>query len=421
MPANIKRRLQQYIKTDISYLTSSGFWVFLSYAIKVLVGLLTMVALANLLPKESLGVYQYVLAVASIVGLCTLTGLGQPVVRAVAQGKDGVFLNAVRVMLRWSSFIVLAAGLVAIYYFIQGDTRLGISFLIVGACVPLIGAFSLYQAYLIGKEAFRDMVLLGAWRKPLPLIAIVATLMVTDSVVALVAAYFVSHTLSAFLVFYKVLRKYRPRGAADRDTIVYAKHMSVMRILTKGSTYADKIILWHFLGPVAVATFSVAQFASRYSGDMVGSLNNLVLPRLAKRDLSTLQATLPRKVWLASSLMVLFTGLYVLVVPPIFNLLFPQYTDASAYAQMLGMAFLVIPFNAYAQSLVAHRQVRFQYVNSILIPATRVGLLLLLIPLFNTWGAVYATILTSFVSALLGYTFFNLARHTSDAPPAAQR
>ena len=68
--------------------------------------------------------------------------------------------------------------------------------------ITFIESFKMYENFLYGKEAFKDSVTLGAWRKPLPLIATVITAFLYPEPLALVAAYFASNALSFFLVSY---------------------------------------------------------------------------------------------------------------------------------------------------------------------------------------------------------------------------
>jgi O-antigen/teichoic acid export membrane protein len=402
--------LQQLLRIDVRSTLRSGSWLSLNYGVQIGVGVITTVALANLLSKESLGTYQYIIAVAGVLSIFTLTGLGTAITRGVALGHEGLLRSSVWLKLKWSIGIVLTSAAVAAYYLYNGNFELGLAFLIVGACAPFIESFKLYENYLHGKEAFRDTVLLGAWRKPLPLLATVATAWFYPEPLALITAYFLSNAISLALVYFSVIKKYNPPSESHAETVTYSKHLSVIRSIGIASSHFDKLLLWHFLGPVAVASFTIAQLAVRYSGVFLNTLSALALPRFSKRDLPTLQRTLPRKVALLTVGMLFAAISYAALAPFFFPILFPQYPESIILSQVLALAFFLIPRSLYTQALSAHRQTKAQYILSIATPITHISLLIILIPMYGLWGAVYAQLSAGFSIAVLTYILFKRAQ-----------
>ncbi len=401
---------ERYLKTDIRYLASGGFWMSTNYLVQVAFGVITTIALANLLPKEALGMYQFILATAGLIGAFTLTGMGTAITRAVAQGHDGVLRSGIRTKLKWSTGVVAASLVLAGYYAVMGNNDLVIAFVIVGICTAITESFILYESYLIGKKAFEHTVTLGLWRKPLPVIALLATLSFTTHVPTLIGAYLGTTMLSTLLVYAAVRKKYTPTYEEHPETIAYSKQLSIMNILHLVAAQADKVLLWYLLGPVAVASFTIAQLATRYSSGIAGTLSHVAFPKVAARDLPTLQATLPRKVNLFILAMIPFMLVYILAVPFIFNLLFPQYPESIPLAQVLGLLFLLIPGGVYAQVLTAHKQTRALYLLNTIIPTIKLLLLASFIALFGIWGAVSAVIVGSTVTVLYTWYLFTTAR-----------
>lgn len=398
------------MRTDINYLAKGGFWSMLSYLIQIGIGIITTVVLANFLPKESLGTYQFILAAAGILGVFTLTGLGTSIARSVAQGKDGVLRSGVRIKLKWSTGVLAASFTLSGYYVVNGNTDLATTFIIVGVCTAITESFILYESFLQGKKAFRDNVLLGAWRKPLPLIALLSSLYFTDHVPTLIAVYLGTTTLSTILVYWSVIKKYQPELHYDSETVVFGKQLSIMNTLNQVAGHADKVLLWYILGPIAVATFSIAQLASRYSGGLVSTLSYIALPKLATQDLATLQATLPRKVSLFTIIIIPFMLTYMAMVPILFQLLFPQYLDSIPLAQVLGLLFIFLPRSLYTNVLTAHRQTKALYINSIAMPLIRLSIMAALIYLYGIWGAVYALLISELIASILGWYQFKNAK-----------
>ena len=63
----ILRWSERYTRTDMRYLAEGGFWVTANCVLQVALGLVTTIALANLLPKEALGTFQFILCQATII------------------------------------------------------------------------------------------------------------------------------------------------------------------------------------------------------------------------------------------------------------------------------------------------------------------------------------------------------------------
>ena len=72
---NLLRWSEKWTKTDMIYLARGGFWLTLGQVISSLSAFLLAIAFANLLPKETYGEYKYILSIASILAIPTLTGM----------------------------------------------------------------------------------------------------------------------------------------------------------------------------------------------------------------------------------------------------------------------------------------------------------------------------------------------------------
>jgi O-antigen/teichoic acid export membrane protein len=402
---------QQYTRTDMNYLAKSGFWTLLKYVFVVIAGLITTIALANFVDPTIYGTYQYVLSVSGVLGLFTLTGMDYAINRAVAQGRDGAFRSGVRTKLKWSVGITIAATITASYYYLNGDVILAASILIAGTLSPLVGSFQLYEHYLSGKRHFKHDAQIEITRKLLPFSLLLIALVYSENVIVLVAVYFAGNAISYLLAYWYVIRSYLPSTEPDLDAINFSKHLSIMRIVGTISTHADKILIWHFLGAAAVAIFTIAQLATKYSGGILTAISSVALPKLAVRDLKTLQDTLPRKIFLFSLVMGMTALCYVAIAPFIFSLLFPMYLESIPLTQALSVSLLFVPFSLYQKALTAHGQTKTLYRINILLPIIKLGLLLTLLPLYQIWGAVYALLVSGLIGAITLHVIF--ARATS--------
>jgi len=401
---------EKYTKTDMVYLASGGTWSMLSALIQISLGIISTVILANILSKDELGTYQFILAAGGLLGSLTITGMGTAMISTVAQGHDGGFLYGVKTKLRFSIAIPLVAFGIATYYFINDNLGLTLAFTILGLCVPLIESYILYESYLQGKKAFRDMVILGIWRKPLPIAAVLLTLYFTTNVIVLVFVYFISLTLATLLVYRRVIAKYQPSQTPHKGTARLGKQLSIVDILFRIAEHFDKVLLWYLLNPAAVAIFALAHMASKYTGGIIASASAIALPKVAQRDLLTLKKTLPRKLFLYFLVLIPITSIYIIAIPYVFTFLLPAYPESIPFAQVLSILILFTPINIISNVLTAHQQIKSIYVGGTINALIRLTLMFVLISLYGIWGAVYALIASEVVGFIIGWYLFMTAR-----------
>lgn len=378
------------------YLARGGFWLFADRGMHIFLGLILAIGFANLLPKEAFGIYQFVLSIAGIVGVFTLTGMNTAIVQAVARGFEGALKIGTLTKLKWSIGITMAAFVVALYYFINDNNTLAISLLIVGTFAPFLESFKLYNSFLIGKKEFRAITVLGMWRKPIPIIALLVTLALTDSPLLIILVYFLSHTATTGFLYFKVLRKYKPKGSFSTEAFSYSKHLSVVNVVGRIAGNLDKILLFHFLGaaPLAIYLFSInipKQFQSLFR-----IFQPLTLPKLSNRSLDELKQTLPRKAWYMFLFFIIPTGIYIVLAPYIYQLFFPQYIDSVLFSQVFAFTFLFAPASLFENTLHAHLKARELYTVTAIVPTTRIVLAFILIPLYGIWG-VLATVFVAHI------------------------
>ena len=397
---------ERYTKTDMLYLTKGGFWLVLGHIIQIASGLVLAVAFANLLPKETFGTYQFIMSMAVIISAFTLTGMGTAITRAVAQGSEGALRAGLRAQMRWSSAMVFVGAALAAYYYLNGNTVLGSSFLIAGAFSPFATGFGLSKSYLIGKQLFRESALLGLSRKLLPVLAVLAAVYLTQDVVTLVLVYFLSNTLSAGMLYALVVRRYRLPDTKEQDMVSYSKHLSALRIFSEIINQADKILVWVFLGAAPLAAYSLAQLPVTQLRQVFKLSSSLTFPKFSTMDFATTKKFLPHKVRVFLLVTVVVVVIYILLAPLFFTTLFPAYPESILLSQVLSLLILSKPRSLYGQVFTAHKMKRQQYITSISSNILKLVLLIVLLPLYGVWGAVYALLGTHlYLNIITRYLF----------------
>lgn len=384
---------ERYTKTDMVYLASGGFWLVLGYVGQMIMGLLLAIALAKLLPKEVYGTYQFIISTCAIIGGFTLTGMGTALMRSIARGEQGTLRYAFKKQLLWSIGIVLAGSATAIYYLLKGNFELATAFFLCGAIIPFLSGFSLYRPFLEGKQLFRESTTIGLWRRPLPVIAMVVAILLTKDPIILVVTYFASQAISMGLLYWLTIKKYPEPVVENPEVLSYSKHLSVMSFVGLITNNVDNILVFHYLGAAPLAVYALAQIPFAQINKMFGLLSNLVFPKFAQRDFKLLRQTIFHKVLFYFFITILVVISYIIAAPYIFKVLFPNYPEAVLFSQILMLALLVKPAALYAQVFAAHGMTRIQHFMQYSTGALKLTLLVILLPIYGLWGAVYAILI----------------------------
>lgn len=410
---------ERYTKTDMVYLFKGGAWMSFGTIVTYGLAFLGVLAFANLLPRETYGTYQYILAIADLCGILVLGGIDTAITRASARGMDGNLYEAVKTKIRWGILGGLLSGAVGAYYLMQGNAVLGFGLLVSAVAIPIWEAPSLYSTYLQGKRRFDLLTLYDIGTQTFAVVVLIPVLFYTDSLLIILTSYFASYGLARTYFFRRAITQVPPNNKKDPEVISYGKHLTIMQGINNIAGSADKILLWQLLGaaPVAIYTFSQA-IPLRVVGVMK-IVNRLAFPKMAVSEAGALQTTLIRKVWRFVLLGALGALIYIFTAPYIFSWFFPQYIEAIPYTQALSLLIVLQPFSLIQSSLTAQARRKTLYLFNTITPITRLALFAVCIPLFGLWGAIVAILAAKIIeSVALIALFFSKEDLQQDVSPA---
>ena len=207
---NLLRWSEKYTKTDMVYLAKGGFWLTLRQVASIILSLLLVIAFTNYLSKEVYGTYNFVLSLAKILAIFTLTGMSTSIVQSVARGYEGSFLPALKTKLRWGTLSILASLGLSGYYFLQENTILAICFLISACFLPLINSFNLYGFFLNGQKKFDVQAKYSIITQIISTTSLIAVLFFTKNLFLLIFTYFFSYTILHFIFLKITIKKACP-------------------------------------------------------------------------------------------------------------------------------------------------------------------------------------------------------------------
>jgi O-antigen/teichoic acid export membrane protein len=398
------RRSETIFKTDMIYLVKGGSWLGLSQIITIATGFGLSLAFTNLLSPETYGIYKYVLSIVSLLLITTLNGVDSAVTQSVARGFDGTLALGVRTKIKWGLFGSLGSVGVATYYYIQGNTVLAIAFIISAFFIPFIESFDLYNALLNGKKLFKKFSNWNSIKKIIPTGLLITTLYLTSNLFIILSVYFLSALILNIWFFNKTTNDLLSNNLIDPDSMSFGKHLSVLNILSTLATELDKILVFHYLGAVQLAVYTIALAPVDQIKGILKNLNALAFPKFAEQKTIAIKETLAKKTTLLTIGSSVIIGVYIILAPLFFKLFFPKYIESVIYSQVLAFTLIGAIISGFLYTILearAHTK-GLSFFNI----STNILNLTILFPLvyyFGIWGAIGARGVSRFTSAIVAY------------------
>lgn len=394
---------EKYTKTDMVYLAKGGFWQTFNRGMTFLIGFATMSVLSRGLIKETYGAYQYVLSIMGILGLTTLPAMGNALIRAVSKKREGMLAKATKKRFKWSVLGIIGSLLVAGWYLWQGNTVLGYSFLMTSFLFPLPRIFNNYSPFWMGRKRFdvnaRHTVLINLMEALLFL----PVIYFTDKLLLILGAYLVSRSIFRGIALKYALSK-TENNKQDEETISYGKHLTAIQIINTIGGKIDKIFIWQLLGPAQVAIYSFAQLpVTKLKG--IIPISALSLPKLSEKE-EIVTGNLLKKFFKMFLLTIPLALIAFFVMPYFYQIAFPDYSESIAYARALTFIIALAPFAFLQTTLLAEMKKRELYIIRIATPLLKIALFIILIPLYQVWGVIIATIASQLINGGLVFYFF---------------
>lgn len=397
---SLLRWSERYTKTDMVYLATSGFWVNVSSITITLFSLALYIAFARFLPKEVYGTYQYLLSLSAIIATFTLSGMNTAVGRAVARGHEGTYRASIRMQLKWGLIPFAGALIGAAYYAIQGNMLLAIGFFLIGIATPLITTFNTYSAFLIGKKDFRRLFLYNFSLNVPYYGGLILAAFYFKSALVLLAVNLAVNAIVLALLYRQTLRTFKPNDKVDTETLSYGKHLSAMGIFSAIIGQIDNILVFHYLGAVDLAIYSLATAIP----DRVAGLSRFFSltsgPKFAEKSEEEVRTSIGPKLLKLTFVALIGATLYMFVAPFLFNLFFPQYEASIPFSMFYALGMVGAAGGVALSALAAQQRTKDLYIFSVITPIIQLALQLGGVLIYGLWGLVIGKTLSTLLAGL---------------------
>ncbi len=420
----VVRQAEQVTKTDVRYIAKSSSWLILTQITSAGVSLGLTVAFANLLPVEVYGMYRYVLSAYAVFSIFGLPGMDTGIIQSTSRGLDGTLIQGYKLKIRWSLLGSVAAAGTAAYSYWQGSAALAAAFILTAVFLPIMESGSLYSGFMNGKKLFRQWSGMEITTQVVTAGSMVATMLLSRSLVAVMLSYFVSYSLVRSAWTWVAARHLASNQDTDPDLPRYSRAVSYFQVVSRIVSSIDQLVLYHFLGPIQVAVFALAQAIPLRVQSVFRILGTVAFPKLAQRSLGDIGRTMPRKMLLLAAGILGVIAVYVLLAPVVFQTMFPRYLPALEYSRVIMLYNLGALAYPVSSALFAHKRVRENYWISSVNLVVKVVALVLLVPLpgVGIWGAVIGTLLATACNITLSFYFiYRLRNEPSSGTEPADR
>jgi len=392
------RKSEYFFKADMVYLAKGNLWKMSGQIVTSILSLGLMIMFANLLSKETYGLYRYILSLAGILSIFTLTGMNQAIVQTVAAGNDGAFRTSIKYQLKWNLMQLIAFWSLSAYYFITDNQYLGISLLVMGIFSPMILAFNTYGAYLEGKKSFKLNSIFSVLSTLIYVTGMAVTIMFSGETVWLVIAYSLTTFASTFIFYLITLRIFHPPISPASESLKYGRELTFIGFIGPIVSQVDKIVLAHFWGATALAVYSLAMAVPDRVIPLIKSWVSVGLPKFSNKSPAEINSVFYTRIFQGLAIgTVCFVG-YYLVAPYLFKYLMPKYLEGILYSQLLAISFIFAISNRYVGLLLISQKLSKQIFIS---NFTQSIIRILLYVVLGIWGGILGLVLAHVLLSFL--------------------
>lgn len=389
---------EKYTRADMVYLAKGNFWQVLGQVVSSVLSLALIFVFANYLPKETYGLYRYILSLAGVLGIFTLGEMNQAVSQAVASGDEGALRASVRYQLKWNTLQLFAFFALGAYYFYSNNTPVALSLFVMGIFSPLAQALNTYSAYLNGKKQFRLNNIFSIIATGIYVISMITVIIMSGNIIWLIATYSIVTFVTTVAFYMQTLRIFKPPTTEAYGTLKYGRELTFISLISPIVSQIDKIILTHFWGATQLALYSLSTAIPGRATSFIKSLADIGFVKFARKTPEELNKVFYIRIFQGLLIGTICTIGYIVAAPYLFKYLIPKYLDALFYSQLLSISFLFAIPNRYISLLLASQKLsRVIFINNVIQNIIRICSYIVL----GIWGGFFGLIIAQVSNSLI--------------------
>ena len=400
-------KISSFLGIDLSYILKGGSFLTLGNFFSVAANFTLAFFFARLLPKEIYGTYSYILAWISVLGIFALPGMDKALIQSVGNGFESSLVLGLKKKIQYGFLGTLAALILGAYYSYNGNQILAWAFFVGAVFIPFVNSFQIYNAFLLGKKYFKIQTLYLILSQLLIALTLITAIFLTQNIVYLVGIYLLANLIPSSIFFLRTRLLAKLTGPEDPGITSFAKHLSLINVVSTISSYLDQFLAFHFLGPANLATYTFAIAPPEQIKGLFQSIPDLALPKFSERSEEELKKTIKRKSIILFVFAILVVGIYILLAPWFYKIFFPRYLDSVFLSQIFALSMLNTPATFIIPALTAHKKIKKLYWFNTTSPVFQILIMAILTPLYGLFGLILARVIartfTTVVSLFIYY------------------
>ncbi len=405
---DLLRWSERYTKTDMVYLVKGGFWLGGGQIVVTLSAFLMSIAFANLLSPDAYGIYKFVLSINSLLLVTTLSGMDSAVTQSISRGFDGTLELGMKEKMKWGFLGSVLSLFISLYYFINGNELLSISFAIVSIFLPFTESMDSYNSLLWGKKLFNVQVKYNVINNLIILVGTTSVLFLTKNLYFVLFTYLLTMTLPNLFFIWRTKKVHKTNNEVDTDAVRYGKKLSLIGILALVFSQLDKVLVFHYIGAANLAIYSLAVAPTDQIKGLLKNVNAMAMPQLSGRTMSEIKNAIWNKINILFFAITSIVLVYIILAPLFFKTFFPKYMDSVVYSQILSLSLIPVVLAGFLYTIMESQKAEKEiYKHDTYGNIFGIIVLLPLVYYYGIWGAIYSRIVTRLFLAFYSFYLIN--------------
>lgn len=394
-------KIRQHIRRYKGLIYNAGLMFSLRFIQKT-TNFITVILLARTLTEVQYGYYSYIYIFIGIFSIFTLPGLKEGIKQSSSRGFGGTFLKC-NVLSFKSSFIGSALLLiVAGYYFYQNNFLLAQCFLVTSLFFSISEGIGQWRPYFAGTEKFKYLFVTNVLSAIIRLALMAGlVLFLSFSLLEVILINVVVYGIENVVMSLLARRAASSSPKLEPDIVEYGFKINSYKALDMFAKQFDKLLLFHFLSPTALAIYVISQQFSEIIRKPVFDIALVLTPHLARTKMYN--KSIDSKLIKLGIVTSIITLLFVIITPYGLPMLYGEkYFDSITIAQCI-IATYVIGNITFFQSQYFKSQMDANSVRRLILTSafTRIVGNIVLIPFIGIYGAIISLLCERVIRAVL--------------------
>ena len=328
-------------------LAHDSSWTMFSQVFLVIINLLTVYILANLLSPNDYGQFKLVTTWLGIALGVGYTGYVYTLSQKITRGEN-YDLKKIYFETFYKSLITFVGlSLMSLYYFYNLNFNLGFGFFFASLLAPVLCVSTLVNIYYMGRKNFKMFALAQNFVDLSQFLAVAILAYLSSNFILIISGYLILTLIVNFIIIWKSYSDDKSEAVHNKiitenseETKMQSK-LNVSGIVMAFTYQLDKLLIFHFIGAVPLAIYSIVTAISDQARTPTKAITSALFPRMTSPTFTK------KKLYFIFFLLILFClaifTFLILTYPIIFYYIFPKYQEYIYLANIASIGILFAP------------------------------------------------------------------------------